>query len=711
MASLALSTDFLAEFHKLQVRQRSRVRELADMFRRLSAAELRAQKGIHLEPHVGAADKRARTIRIDDNHRGIVLDAGDDETFILVRIGTHDETDRWMARNTFRVNEATGALEIVDVAAIEATLGEIAPTPGPTGLFDHRSDKDFTKLGIDPGYIPALRAFTQQDQLAGLLDVFPQGQAEALIMLTGDDSVEELYRQLAGNLEPAQVDVEDLAAAVRAPASRHEYRVFTDQDDLAAMLAQPLKTWRVYLHHTQEALAYRPSFSGPVKVSGGAGTGKTVVALHRTRHLAERAPAAAAPSILLTTYTRNLATALQRDLTALCARDDLDKVEVLNIDRLAHRIVLDAEGAAPRVVEDEHVLELWQQVADELGIDRSPEFLRAEFEQVVLAQDCQSRADYFAAVRSGRGIPLDRRARAELWRAFEAFTAHLAARGERTWLQLAAAAAGYAKARTVAPYQHVVVDEAQDLHETQWRLIRAVVPAQANDLFIVGDSHQRIYDRRSSLRKVGIDVVGRSYRLRINYRTTYEILRWAMALLGETTYDDLDDGVEEQNLAGYHCFLHGDPPTTFGAPSSSVQLEALVTQVKDWLEGGIEPEDIAVAGRTRQQTTAVIAALIEAGLPVSELGQGQPAMDSIRVSTMHRMKGLEFRCVALSHVDDRTVPFPPELTDRDADPAQYSYDLKRELCLLYVACTRAREFLWVGWHGTPSRFLGPLLGG
>lgn len=712
MAKLALSRDLLSDFAKLQKPAQAAVSKLADQFQKMTAAELRASKGIHLERYARQLDDRARTIRIDDNHRGVVLDVGDDETFILTRIDTHANVDHWMTHNQFRVNEATGALEVHNPTAISEAVASVdTSAPLPTArLFAHRKDKEFRQLGIDETLLPALRAFTDEDQLLGILGVLPPNQADALILLTGAEDVATLYGQIAGDTRPDEIDPANVAAAVVAPASRQSFHVVTDEAELQEMLAQPLAQWRTYLHHTQHALAYRDSCNGPVRVTGGAGTGKTVVAIHRARHLAGLVTERSGKPILFTTFTRNLAQGIERDLRALGGADVLDVVDVINVDSLAHRIVSGAEQTPPGIAEDDEVKQVWSDVVDELGIPLSPEFLNGEFEQVILAQGIGSRSDYFMATRAGRGVRLARRDRADVWKALEAFLRELTSRGKRTYLQMADTAAGYLASRTVKPYQHVLVDEAQDLHEAQWRMLRAAVPEQPNDMFIVGDSHQRIYDRRTSLSRVGIKITGRSRRLRINYRTTHEILRWALAFLGEDSYDDLDEGAESQSLATYHSFLHGPDPTMAGFHAKRDQLQGLVEQVMQWIDAGVPDEEIAVAARSGGSLDAAAQALERGGVLSSRLTADLPRGEGVRLGTMHRLKGVEYRCVALVDMDDDSVPLQWVLTDRKADAIQHEADLRRERCTAYVAATRARDDLWVGWSGKPSRFLRPLLG-
>lgn len=715
MAKLAISRQMLGEFARLPHNIQRRVQDLAAMFHRMTVAELNAAQGIHLEPYRNGRDPRARTIRITLNHRGIVMDLGDNHTFVLIRILPHDEADAWMMRNVCRVNEATGALEIVDVVAVEKAVAdgtraaEGAPEQGK--LFAHRGDDEFAQLGVDPELLPVLRLLPGEDHLMALLANLPRNQAEALILLTGHESVHVLFGQIAGDIDPAAIDTEDLAAALDAPASHADFHVVRGQDDLEAMLALPLAQWRTYLHASQEALALRPSFSGPVRVTGGAGTGKTVVAMHRARFLADRDPLdGGARRILFTTFTRNLAQSISRDLQTLGGAGLTESVEVLNVDALAARVVKDAEGRQPGVIAGDELSVLWQDLVDANGIDLAVPFLLSEWEQVILAQGCVSQADYFKASRAGRGIRLDRRGRAKVWSAVELLNRELAGRGQRTFLQIAQAAAGYLAARPIKPYGHIVVDEAQDLHEQQWRLLRQAVAPGPDDLFIVGDSHQRIYDRRSSLSKVGINIVGRSHRLRINYRTTHEILAWALSLLGEGDFDDLDAGPDNHDFAGYHSLLHGSPPELSGSRTRQQMQEALTERVLSWIDQGIAPEDIGIAVRSGFEMAPLRDVVTRrTSQAVQVLGRELDTGAGIRIGTMHRMKGLEFRCVALVGVDDGSVPQPNALADRSADEVQHRTDLQRELCLLYVACTRAREHLWVGWSGIPSRFLGPVL--
>jgi superfamily I DNA/RNA helicase len=721
MSRLAVSTDFLRDFDRLESRMKRKLEEIVHKFAQLTPEELRRDKGLNLEPYKGSADPKARTVRFDRNHRGIVMDIGDGETFVLTRVLPHEAAERWMANNTFKVNAATGAPELIDLGAITSKANQITDTSSggeAKRLFADRRERDFTNLGVEAELVPALMMLTSQDQLSGLIGHFPEGQAEAIIALSGDDTVDDIYKALAGAIH-GEVDTDDIVAALETPAAKAQFYVVEGQDELQKMLSQPLAMWRVFLHPSQRHLAYRDSYSGPARVTGGAGTGKTVVAMHRAKALADRIERPVGKPILFTTFSRNLAQAIEADLRSLGGSDLLDVVDVLNVDQLAYRVVQEAEGKAPSVADRKYCRKLAEQVVLDRGIvdEFSGEFLINEWEQVVLANDCRSRADYFAVSRTGRGIPLSRRKRAEVWKAIEDFERALNEAGARTHPQLAAAAAGYLALRNIKPYQHVVVDEAQDLHEMQWRLLRALVAEGPDDLFIVGDSHQRIYDRRSSLSKVGIKVVGRSSKLKLNYRTTHEIMSWSLAMLGEADtsadqpgpgFDDLDGGSDTHTFAGYHSLRSGPEPELGGFTTAAEHDEAVVARVRAWIDEGVDPIEIGIAARTNKSLDRVSAALTGQGVTVCRLPQKDlPNKEGVRLGTMHRMKGLEYQRVIVVDADDAKVPLEWTMTDRDSDPVQHAVDLEMEKCRLYVAATRARDGLYITWTGTPSRFLGP----
>ena len=473
-------------------------------------------------------------------------------------------------------------------------------------------------------------------------------------------------------------------------------------EGLQLVHAQPFVTWRTFLHPDQRQIAYHPGYSGSAQVTGGPGTGKTVTVLHRAAFLAEHA----AVPILVTTFAGNLAEALQAQLGLLIQNPRIrENIEVLNVDRLAYRIVRRARGTP--VIADEGTLRTrWAKAATDAPF--TPAFLKNEWEQVILAQDLNTEPAYLTCARTGRGRPLTKAQRSQVWQATQQVTAELKAAHQTTHLQLANEATRLLRqagrqAGTPA-YRHILVDEAQDLHPSQWRLLRAAVAPGPDDLFIAADPHQRVYDNRVSLASLGISVRGRSRRLSLNYRTTQEILAWAVPLLGTDPVTGLDG--EADSLIGYRSPVHGPRPEHRLTVSRAGEFSLLAERIGSWLSDGIEPHAIGVAARSAALVREAREALRVAGIETVSLNQ-RGETKAVRAGTMHAMKGLEFQAVAVIGVEHGLVPEPAVVTPAAEDPATHAQDLQRERRVLFVACTRARDHLYVSGTGQPSIFLPP----
>jgi superfamily I DNA/RNA helicase len=491
---------------------------------------------------------------------------------------------------------------------------------------------------------------------------------------------------------------------VLAPATGDTYCLLTvvpqDQADaylLQQIVARPFATWRTFLHPNQRQIAYHPGYSGPAQVTGGPGTGKTVTVLHRAAFLAERA---AAP-ILVTTFAGNLAEALQAQLGFLIQDPRIrENIEVLNVDRLAYRIVRQARGTP--VIADERTLRArWAKAATKAR-PFTPAFLRNEWEQVILAQDLHTEQAYLTCARTGRGRPLTKAQRSQVWQATDQVTAELEAAGQTTHLQLANEATRLLRQAGTLSYRHILVDEAQDLHPSQWRLLRAAVAPGPDDLFIAADPHQRVYDNRVCMASLGISVRGRSRRLSLNYRTTQEILAWAVPLLGTEPVTGLDGEVD--SLIGYRSPMHGPRPRHKLTVTRAEEFRFLAERIGSWLSDGIEPHAVGVAARSAALVREAREALQAAGIETVSLN-GRGDTKAVRAGTMHAMKGLEFQAVAVIGVEQGQVPEPAVVTPEAEDAATHAQDLQRERCVLFVACTRARDHLYVSGTGQPSVFL------
>jgi superfamily I DNA/RNA helicase len=717
VARLAIAKGFLAEYAKLDKDARTAVEALVTEFAQ------RPHAWRYLEKPRQALDDRIRLFRVNSHWHGVVLapDAGD--TYCLITILPHDKAFAYAAGHRFGVNQAPGVLEARDEETIQQLRPSLQPAARPDGerLFADVTDADLARLGIDAQVLPVVRLLADEADLERLQMALPDAQYAALYALSSGMTVDEAWAEAARlfpvGTPPEQVDQGDLVSAMER--SPDQVTFVSEQRELPFILARPFAAWRTFLHPAQREIAYMPSYAGPAQVTGGPGTGKTVTVLHRAAFLAARAatspegcqPAAAGQlsrpgpanaQILLATFNGNLAEALHVQLDLLIPDAAVrSRIEVLNVDRLAYGVVKQARGHA--VITDERVLRTrWAKAAADAGLAFTPAFLKNEWEQVILAQDLRTEQAYLRCPRTGRGRPLTKAQRSQVWQAAQRVTAELAAARESTHLQLANEAAHLLRQVGESRYRHILVDEAQDLHLAQWRLLRAAVAPGPDDLFIAADPHQRIYHSRVSLASLQISVRGRSRRLSLSYRTTQEILAWAVPLLGPDPVVGLDGEVD--SLLGYRSPTRGQRPQLKVAATRAEEFAALAERIRSWLSIGIEPQAIGVAARSASLVRDAREALRADGVITVPLrGRGDP--QAVRVGTMHAMKGLEFQAVAVIGAEEGLVPEPAAVTPESEDAATHAQDLQRERCVLFAACTRARDHLFVSATGTPSTFL------
>ncbi|MBO2531111.1 MAG: AAA family ATPase [Thermobifida fusca] len=485
---------------------------------------------------------------------------------------------------------------------------------------------------------------------------------------------------------PAPPEPAEAAAPVRGPA------------DLADALALPFAEWRLSLDPDHQRLA-TAHFAGSAQVTGGPGTGKTVLALHRAAYLAERDAVeygpAARPSVLLTTGSRTLAQTLSAQLDRLVSAPDVRRrIEVVTVDSLARGVLSESTGIPPEILSDEELAERWRTAARIDGLPFSGRFLVDEWQQVILAQDLTSLADYIRCERNGRMLHLAPEFRPHVWEAIQRYTGAMRAAGEWSYPQVAHEAAR--ALRTQGPrYRHIVVTESQDLHPAHWRLLRAAVPEGPDDLFLLGDPAQRLVDTRVSLASLGINVRGRGHRLRTSYRVSQEILDWALPILGRSTGPAAE---------GYASVLHGPEPVVQGCASRAEEWTALREWLQAQLAAGAQPESIAVAGRNQWVVRIITKELHANGIATAPLNSSAD-VDAVRVGTLHGLKGQEFRYVALVGLSEPLLPPKAAISAAEGDPVAMEQVYQEERHLLFTACTRARDALYVSYVGAPSQLL------
>lgn len=703
MPTIAISDDFLSAFARIPHAVQKKVREFTRKFQVDPTAA-----SINYEPIHDVKDQKVRTVRIGIDYRAVVIHPPAGDTYLLAWVDHHDKAMAWARNRTFDVHPSTGALQVVNIEEATAAVPPPPKKPREPRLLDAHSDEDVLSLGVPEPLLPSVRSLRNEADLDRLRPHLPGEAYDGLFGLVSGMTLEEIREELAHTAAERAAAAErakedELKAALLHPDSQRRFRIVEDANDLIEMLNAPLQKWRVFLHPSQRRLV-NARFRGPARALGGAGTGKTVVLMHRARTLARDVFKASTDKILVTTYTRNLALAIQENLKTICG-DELGRIDVVNIDAVAARI-LKARGAQFTVATQEDLAECWQGAVAAAGDLELPEgFYREEWDRVVQSQGITDRAGYLVASRLGRGTRLSRPQRARIWDVFEEYQAELRSRGVSEWVEVARQAReALEQDGSLRTYRAVLVDESQDLHPEQWRFIRILIPAGDNDIFLVGDAHQRIYARKVVLSQVGINARGRSRTLRINYRTTDEIRKWAVSVLGGKIVDDLDGEAADER--GYRSLLHGDAPRVRMFASKREEIDFVVATVKERLQTDPGPSICVVARTKKQLKNNYIPALQAAGIPVLELdGRNTDADgDGVRVATMHRVKGLEFHSVIVAGVNQGSIPLPTAIeVGDDAEVAEEA--LMRERSVLYVAASRARDFLAVSASGVPSSLL------
>ena len=646
--------------------------------------------GLNYEKINAAPDPRLRSIRIDQTYRAIVLKSEKGDVYILLWVDKHDEAYAWACTKRTGVHPQSGAIQIVEVLETEAAPPAI-PAPAVSAIeekpdvFVSFSDGDLRQIGATDEMLPLIRSIKDESILEQLQRRFTAQVYEALYMLACGESFPQVLEEL-GIETGKEYAPDDFKTALELDSNKQQFAAITDDAELEKILNEPLAFWRVFLHPSQRKLV-AANFNGPARVLGGAGTGKTVVAMHRAKFLASQC--AENERILFTTFTKSLIHDIKKNLQKICSFDELKKIEVLHLDKWAENF-LSSKNYKHQITYDNNAQrkKFWSQAVGSAETGAfSSDFLRDECEKVIQYHDIADFAEYAVLPRPGRQGRLSRLQRKSIWPVFDEY---------RTLLnenQLWEPADMFRAARSVlvagnlnAGFKHIIVDEIQDFHPQAFRLLRAMIPADQfpkNNLFLVGDGHQNIYGHHIILGHLGIDIRGRGRRLKLNYRTPEETRRWAVSILQNQDINDLDGGKDSNK--GYHSSMSGPEPTFEKCKSFDDEVKHIAAWYRRIQEanGG---HAACVAVRTNAEREQYAKALVKEGCQVHEITANVMDIDDptpLRLSTMHRIKGLEFDHVCLASCDPTKLDSLP--TDRQ----------HTERCLLHVAATRTKNALLV----------------
>jgi mRNA-degrading endonuclease RelE of RelBE toxin-antitoxin system len=643
-----------------------------------------------------AKDKNFWSVRVSGDIRLIVHRT--QSSLLLCYVDHHDKAYDWAERRKLQTHPKTGAAQLVE---IRETVQEIlvpvyiqseTPKEAPvrTSLFKDASDEELLGYGIPPEWLPDVREATDETLLA-IADRLPAEAAEALL-------------ELATGGKPHVLQLADATAnPFDHPDALRRFRVMTNVEELQRALEYPWDKWMVFLHPEQRQLVER-SYNGPARVSGSAGTGKTIVALHRAVYLARTNPDA---RVLLTTFSEILANALRSRLRRLISSEPrlAERLEVHSIGAIGYRLYKVTKGEA-NLATRENVRDLISTAAKETGNHKfSSHFLITEWEQVVDAWQLETWESYRDVARLGRKTRLPETQRVILWAIFEKVRKGLASRGLLTPAGMFTAISKTMASTKAPPFDFIVVDEAQDIGIPQMRFLAALGAHRLDALFFAGDLGQRIFQQPFSWLSLGVDIRGRSRNLRVNYRTSHQIRMKADRLLGPEV-SDADGNIERRN----------DTVSVFNGPAPEIRIfgtqEEEIAHVSSWIasrvEEGVAPHEVGIFVRSEAELERACTAAKQTGISFRILDESvEPTTGFVSISTMHLAKGLEFKAVSIMACEDEVIPLQARIESvGDDSDLQEVYDTERHL--LYVACTRARDYLLVTGVEPASEFLDDL---
>jgi len=644
-----------------------------------------------------ARDKDFWSVRVSRDIRLIVHKTSG--SLLLCYVDHHDAAYRWAERRKLERHPKTGAAQLVEVREtvrkievpryVDVPAEVRSPSPKPT-IFDAIPDDELLGYGVPPEWLGDVRLATE-DTVLDLADHLPAEAAEALLELaTGSTPVPSL--QASAGADPFS-----------HPDAQRRFRVMTNAEELGRALDYPWEKWTVFLHPAQRKIVER-SYAGPARVAGSAGTGKTIVALHRAVHLAR---AQLDSRVLLTTFSETLANALRVRLSRLIGNEPslAERLEVHSMHSIGMRLA-DANFGRTELATDEQVRALLRDAAAGGENHRfSDHFLWTEWSDVVDAWQLRRWEDYRDVRRLGRKTRLAEPQRALLWSIFERVRASLDERRLVTESDVFDRLTAHLAAAKHPPFDFVVVDEAQDIGVAELRFLAALGGSRPDGLFFAGDLGQRIFRQPFSWKALGVEVRGRSTALRINYRTSHQIRMQADKLLGPVLSDV--DGNEEDRRGTVSVF-NGPAPSIEILDSEDGERDAVARSLRGWLDDGLQPHEIAVFVRSDAEVGRAQAAIDAAGVPSRVVGERmETTYGKLSITTMHRAKGLEFRAVAVMACDDEIVPLQARI-EGVADESDLEDVYQTERHLLYVACTRARDHLVVSGVEPASEFLDDL---
>lgn len=669
-----VAQTFFDSMFDLSKQMQKKVRLFIDKFR-----EDPKSPSINYETIANSAHPDMRSVRIDLQYRGIVLKPSTGNIYTLLWVDVHDAAYDWATSHKISVQSVEGSIGVSGLKTQQITFSE-----EKVNLLRSTRLSDLVTMGIPIDSIDEIRKITNIEELKPYIDVLPALTVLRLQNYLNGHTLESVF---------ALKDIKDNPFVIVDD---------TDRSDLQELVKQPSAAWRLFLHPRQTELVQN-DYKGSFKLLGAAGTGKTVVALHRFKRLASSLPMNR--RMFFTTYTSTLSEDIIDRLNQLTVKSVGLNLVIKNLDQWVADFI--KEENITRTIEFDTDY-IWKKVMHSFQKpEHSLGFLKDEWEQVICPQSITTSEQYFTANRANRRKRLDRSQKAEVFDILMDYRNKLAELQIYDLESGKMSLAAYIKKRyPEGLFQHIMVDEAQDLSASSFVLLRALAgPEHENDLFIVGDSRQRIYKSKYSLKTCGIMISGNTKTLNLNYRTTDSIYQLAQRVIDDEVFDDLDG--EPLKQPEVQSLMYGDEPEIHSFPDFNSEVAYIKNRIDQLIQKGVDPKDICVCTRTNTLVDTYCIALSQCGVQVNIVNPGNPnskIIEGVRGLTMHRIKGLEFGHVILVGLSNEVLPMRSIIESLNSEDERVDFVL-HEKSLLYVAMTRAKYSLSISWFGESSPFI------
>ena len=718
---LALSSTFFDALNNLPKSIFKKTKEFIADFPKKAMSS-----GFNYETIKNAKDSNYRSVRLNDNYRAIIYHPDVGNVYLLLWVDTHDNAYKWACTHVCKINSHTSSLQVYETLPVEEQSAEISDKKSGTDdnvqtlepLYKAFSDEELLSVGVPDEMLSVVRGCYSRNDLEVKKKLLPIEAFEALIWLAEGETLESVIGAYQKS-EPETDTADEWEKAINKAEAYGSVRVIENDEDMRAIVDADLASWRIFLHPVQRKIVNSKSMA-PCLVRGSAGTGKTVVALHRAVKIIQNPEWDKSKKLLFTTFTANLATDIEQYIRMLCPRELKNLIEVTNIDAWVTDYLRRMQITLKVVYQDQMDFGIcWNNAMDFFdGTDLpfNENFYKEEFNRVILPQEITTEREYLKALRKGRGRVISRTQRKQIWPFFEAVRDQLKQNGRITIEDACFLACRLIKENPYSVnYGAVIVDETQDLSAASLKLLALLATPKDNaepNIFMVGDGHQRIYSRTASLSECGINVRGRrSKKLKITYRTTDEIRKLANAVLENESVDDMDEG--EENFKGDMSARHGIVPEIKQFSSFNEEADWIIDRIDALTdvssEHPYELKDICVVGRTKKDVEAYRKYISNNSYETVEITphhSDDTRIEGIRFATMHRVKGLEFKIIFLVNASENIIPL--RVNDFD-DELELERHIKNERSLFYVATTRARDALFISCYGKVSPFLKNIL--